>query len=157
MIESVDFWPRHQAEAARFSARQAVISVTDPGQAPAMLAGAVDVLRLSFYDLPAPVAGDARVYPENLFGEKHAQALRQFVDHLHGLAEQRMLVVHCEAGVSRSAAVALCVAALTGCAFPNRARAAYANTHVVQVCAEAWDLTITPPAPVATESGILLF
>lgn len=37
----------------------------------------------------------------------HAHAIRAFVDQLHDCAEELDLVVHCSAGVSRSAAVAL--------------------------------------------------
>ena len=157
MMATIVFWPRRQAEDFRFSEREAVISITDPGQAPAVLTGATHVLRLSFFDLVEPIDTDPRFGPESLFGARHAQALQQFVQGLEAAGCVRTLVVHCEAGVSRSAAVALCVATLTGYAFPNLARTAYANRHVVQVCAEEWGIAITPPAPVATKSGILLF
>lgn len=51
----------------------------------------------------------------------HAQAIRAFVDRLHGCADELDLVVHCSAGVSRSAAVALWAAERFGIALRDRA------------------------------------
>ena len=51
----------------------------------------------------------------------HAQAIRAFVDRLHDCADEIDLVVHCSAGVSRSAAVACWAAERFGIALRDRA------------------------------------
>lgn len=104
----------------------AVISITDPGSPPANLSNRFSLVRrLSFHDLLRPVDG------YRLFDRNDADELVRFLNLLHGLPESLRLVCHCEAGVSRSAAVAVFAAALTGAAFPRYGAATLANRHVL--------------------------
>jgi predicted protein tyrosine phosphatase len=77
------------------------ISITNPRQAPAVLDGWSDVLRLGFHDVEGP-AGHYR----EMSAEHAAQVLAFARKH-----RNRTILVHCEWGASRSAAVALFLAA----------------------------------------------
>lgn len=67
------------------------------------------VLRLVFPDLDAPSPG----MPSPLFGVEHARAIWDFVERRPDDVER--IVLHCDAGVSRSPAVAAAIAkCLTG-------------------------------------------
>jgi predicted protein tyrosine phosphatase len=116
LIKSVDFMPRYKAERTRFTGQDAVISITDPGQKEADLKGVGDILRLSFLD--------------ETFTEDHAAAIVVFIDRVRAAKGFRGLHIHCEAGVSRSAAVALFAQTVTGCEFRRRPMARLAS-HVV--------------------------
>lgn len=151
MLRIVDFWSRQRAEAFLFTARHAVVSITDPGQKPADIAGTSTLLRLSFFDLVEDL-GHPDFPPEKLFVPQKARALRQFIAGVQQAPLVDTCIVHCEAGVSRSAAVALVVEALTGAAFPTRDRAMLANTLVLQVCETEMGLQIAVP-PLPEQSG----
>jgi len=147
-IAEVDFVSREVAENLLFYPDTAVISVTDPGKrAAALPVWFRAVLRLSFYDavpgdefIPVPVPG--------CFDRQMAAQIIDFVDHLHAAPEIRRLIVHCEEGVSRSAAIALFAAARVGAPLPDRARAWRANPWVVdQLLALAPDPDIEIPLP----------
>lgn len=114
------------------------------------------MFRLAFFDLLKP-ADDTRFGEETLFSEKQARALMGFVQRIHEDTAPRDVIVHCEGGVSRSAAVALFVQAATRCSFPTRSEASFANKRVLRVLQEVTGLAVAVPAPVATESGIFLF
>jgi predicted protein tyrosine phosphatase len=92
-------------QAIRMDLREphAVISIHDPGSEPpaipesAFLRG---VLRLSFHDLDRAGGREDAV----LFTPGHAHEILDFLGRVRG--EVEALVVHCEAGISRSAGVA---------------------------------------------------
>lgn len=156
MIESVDFWPRVAAESFLFTPLHAVISITCPNQAPARIGGSGDLLRLSFYDLTEdPEHPDFP--PSTLFTEEQAQLLHSFLRRLHDARENYQLVVHCEAGVSRSAAVALVAEAYSRCAFPTRSKASAANARILEMCGDLLGFPIAAPAHKKSPGGILLF
>jgi predicted protein tyrosine phosphatase len=157
MIESVDFWPRLPAEDFPFSPLHAVISITDLKQEPARIAGAGDLLRLEFYDMTEPADDDPRFGPETLFSVDQARAVQELIARLQAQAEVRKVVVQCEAGVSRSAAIALFVEAATGCGFSTRDKAAQANRHVLRVLADVTGVVAEPPPEKVAAGGILLF
>ena len=110
-IRQVSYTSRLHAESLVGSPQVAVISITDPGSGEASLdPGFLDVLRLSFFDavpadeyLPAPLPG--------LFDHLMAHRIGEFASQLHAVSAEISVVVHCEYGVSRSAAVALFVSA----------------------------------------------
>lgn len=156
MISSVTFWPRWRAERERFTAQQAVISITDPGQAPARIEGDSAVLRLSFYDLTEAATVDARFGPETLFDAERAARLAAFVGELNDAPESVDVTVHCEAGVSRSSAVALFVEAASKCDFATRETADLANPMVLSVMSKLSGLEITAPPPFTPAGGIIL-
>lgn len=157
MIESVTFWPRWRAEIEVFGAQHGVISITCHDQRPARLQGSPEALRMQFYDLVEPVADSPKYGPESLFTPAQAQDVVDFVRRLHDLPEPITMVVHCEAGVSRSSAVALYVAEATGCVFETREKADLANAWVVHLLAECSGLSIQKPPPLKTDGTILLY
>ncbi len=131
MIHSVDFISRMKAEALLDRGDLAVISITEPEAGPAaLLCPESAILRLVFHDVDP---GHETTSSWTLFNEQHAQQVLKFVRALHGEARQIALVVHCRAGISRSAAIALFVAEETGCEFPRQPFAGLANKHVLSV------------------------
>lgn len=136
-IDQVFFASRELAESLAGSPYMAVISITDPGTRPAQLDPAFrHVLRLSFYDavpadeyLPAPLPG--------LFDRHMARQIGDFVKELHAAPFAIAMTVHCEYGVSRSAAVALFVEAFSGAPLAAREFTYEANQWVVDCLAQA--------------------
>ncbi len=147
-IEEVFFVSRHAAEALMFYPDTAIISITDPGKRLAALpVWFRQVLRLSFYDavpgdefIPIPVPG--------CFDYAMAKDIHDFIVSLHLAPHSCRIIVHCEEGVSRSAAVALFTAASTGARLPDRAKAYRANPWVLDTLAAlvpGLDIEIPPP------------
>ncbi len=130
-INQVYFASRQLAESLAGNPYMAVISITDPSTPEAKLDHLFHhVLRLSFYDaapadeyLPAPVPG--------LFDRLMARRIVDFVRDLHAAPFEISVMVHCEYGVSRSAAVALFVEAYTGAPLTAREFACEANQWVL--------------------------
>jgi len=130
-INQVFYASRELAESLVGNPYMAVISITDPGTPEAKLDPMFrHVLRLSFFDalpadeyLPAPMPG--------LFDHLMARHIGDFVEELHSAPFEISMMVHCEYGVSRSAAVALFVAAATGAPLRAREFAYEANDWVI--------------------------
>jgi predicted protein tyrosine phosphatase len=131
-IKQVLFASRELAESLAGNPYMAVISITDPGTPDAKLDPLFHhVLRLSFFDaepadefLPAPIPG--------LFDHKMARRISEFVSELHAAPFEISVMVHCEFGVSRSAAVALFVEAYSGAPLTARQFTYEANQWVVE-------------------------
>lgn len=130
-ITHIFFTSRELAESLRGRPGQAVISITDPGVPEARLDSAFGhVLRLSFFDaepaeeyLPSPLPG--------LFDYLMARRIDRFVGDLHAAPADISLMVHCEYGVSRSAAVALYAEAYSRAPLESREFTFDANRWVV--------------------------
>ncbi len=130
-ISAVEYTSRKQAEQLRGSPFAAVISITDPTTPEAKLDPLFrHVQRLSFFDavpaddyLPAPLPG--------LFDYHMAGQISAFIEELHSAPVDMSLIVHCEYGVSRSAAVALFASALTGAPLKAREYTYEANQWVL--------------------------
>jgi predicted protein tyrosine phosphatase len=130
-IRQVNFVSREHAESLTGNPGMAVISITDPGTPDANLCAEFkDVLRLSFYDaqpadeyLPAPMPG--------MFDHLMARQIGNFVHELRSDPNDISVMVHCEYGVSRSAAVALFVEAYAEAPLTAREFAYDANPWVV--------------------------
>ena len=146
-IRQVSFTSRLRAESLAASPYIAVISITDPGTPEARLDnGFADVLRLAFFDavpadeyLPAPLPG--------LFDHGMARQIGDFVRELHAASADISLLVHCEYGVSRSAAVALFATAHTGAPLAAREFAYDANHWVIELLSRLYpDRPIEIPA-----------
>lgn len=140
MLKSVEFMSLKAVKSLAPSASRAVISIRDSstvGDLPTF-DGFRDVLPLHMLDvceehgLHAPGVWvdeptDEQHFkyceiPDNFAPSlSHAQAIRAFVDQLHDCADELDLVVHCSAGVSRSAAVALWTAERFNVALRDRA------------------------------------
>lgn len=131
-IRQIAFTSRQHAEALAGSPRMAVISITDPGTPEARLDPRFGhVLRLAFFDavpadeyLPAPLPG--------LFSHAMAKTIGDFVEALQQASEEISVIVHCEFGVSRSAAVALFVEAYSGAPLQAREYTHEANLWVIE-------------------------
>ncbi|PKO47142.1 MAG: hypothetical protein CVU31_08765 [Betaproteobacteria bacterium HGW-Betaproteobacteria-4] len=152
-ISKVYFASREVAESLIGNPSIAVISITDPGSPPANLHAHFEhILRLAFYDavpadeyLPAPLPG--------LFDYRMARQIFTFVQDLQDSPDDISVLVHCEYGVSRSAAVALFVEACTGAPLISREFSGEANHWVVNQLAQLrpeLDIDI-PPVNAARE------
>lgn len=129
MIRSVDFISRVKAESLPARDDLAVISISEPEADPAILSCQEDmILRLAFHDVD-PGAETANSW--TLFDPSHADRVMRFVRRIHADPQDVDLVIHCRAGISRSAALALFVAADTGCEFPRKPFAGLANQHIL--------------------------
>jgi len=130
-IKQVLFASRELAESLAGNPYMAIISITDPGTPDARLDPLFQhVLRLSFYDavpadeyLPSPFPG--------MFDYPMARRISAFVRELHQAPFEISMMVHCEYGVSRSAAVALFVEASTGAPLAAREFTYEANQWVI--------------------------
>ncbi len=126
------FASRELAESLAGNPYMAVISITDPGTPDAKLDPLFHhVLRLSFFDaqpadefLPSPIPG--------LFDHQMARKISLFVQDLQKAPFEISVMVHCEFGVSRSAAVALFVEAFSGAPLSAREFTYEANQWVIE-------------------------
>lgn len=131
-IKQVLFASRELAESLAGNPYMAVISITDPGTPEAKLDPMFHhVLRLSFFDaqpadefLPSPIPG--------LFDYLMARQISEFVKELQAAPFEISVMVHCEFGVSRSAAVALFVEAFSGAPLAAREFTYEANPWVIE-------------------------
>ncbi|MFA5186524.1 MAG: hypothetical protein WC551_08625 [Patescibacteria group bacterium] len=94
--------------------RQAVISITDPDTPPANIVGRQDniaVVRSQFHDVDPDI--EARSFGHYIaMVPAQAHLIVEFWQHYKDSVD--LLAVHCEAGVSRSAAVAAACARMSG-------------------------------------------
>lgn len=102
MIKSVQFMSVQKAEALIPDRPTVAVSILSPGMEEARLQGFRDILRLFFTD-----AVTAENEGPVLFDAHFAQQIVDFLTTYHAMAEDYDLVIHCQAGVSRSAAVAV--------------------------------------------------
>ncbi len=149
-INQVSFTSREHAESMSGAPGIAVISITDPGSPPARLSPCFGpILRLSFFDalpadeyLPAPFPG--------LFDHRMARQINEFVEQLQATSEHYQVLVHCEFGISRSAAIALFVEACSEAPLAAREFTAEANQWVIDSLLRVRpDLLIDIPTSVA--------
>lgn len=143
MIRSVDFMSLTEAEllpGAPMQSDIALISIATPGAWPPSLPHFLEMLTLEFDD----VEDDQD--PSMAFGDEHAKAILEFVARIHSQEKAWRLIVHCKAGISRSAAVALYVTEATGCQFPQHQEAGEANLLVLRVLADASGLMLARPS-----------
>jgi predicted protein tyrosine phosphatase len=98
---------RKKAELYQPDGREVCISITDgtDESAPVLSSAFVAVLRLAFSDIDEPSADPSEV----LFNQDHAWQVTDFVRHW---TDVDRVVVHCRAGQSRSAGLALGVCEL---------------------------------------------
>lgn len=129
MIRSVDFISRLKAESLSARNDMAVISITEPEADPAALSCQEDrILRLVFHDVDP---GSKTETCWTLFDPAHAEQVLRFVRRVHADPQEFDLVIHCRAGISRSAALALFASADTGCEFPRKPFAGLANKYML--------------------------
>lgn len=101
---------RKQMSRFEYDKPYVVISITDPDQPQAFVPagkGLLDTLRLQFYDITTPTIVDAR---NNVLSCITDEQVRQAVRFVERWREDGVLfVVHCEAGISWSAATAAAI------------------------------------------------
>lgn len=139
MIVSVDFISQMEAEnlpGPPLQSDVAMISISTPGTYPPKIPSFFEVLPLSFHDV------EDHEEPWVVFDDEHAKTLIDFVARIHGEEKNWRCVIHCKAGLSRSAAVALYVAEATACAFPRRDESGEANLLVLDVLSKAAGLRL---------------
>ena len=116
MLTNVTFMNRGDAAKVNPSDEAAMISIYTPGDEPAKLQpGWKNLLSISFYDSDREIdqASPGFFYPA--ITEKQAELIYAFVVSHHHC---NFLYIHCDAGISRSAAVALFVAERYDLYFP---------------------------------------
>jgi len=124
----VIFTGRDQAEASVGWSHWAVISIS--GLNPAVLKdGWHSVLRLEFDDIDTPEE------PYIFFSDSHANQIIDFVEEVQRGHEVEGILIHCQAGISRSAAVAKWIAEKYGLGFPEKYM--LYNKHVYRTLREA--------------------
>jgi predicted protein tyrosine phosphatase len=129
-INRVLFTSRKLAESLNGNPYMAVISITDPTTPEAKLDPLFrHVLRLSFFD--AIPADEYQPMLPGLFNRKLAKNIDEFVGEVHAAPFEMSVMVHCEYGVSRSAAVALFVEAVSGAPLEAREFTYEANPWVL--------------------------
>lgn len=129
MIRSVDFISKLEAQQLASSQDRAMISINGVLAIAPALNRFYRLLSLEFEDVQQADALGA-------FTQQQAQTIVDFVAELHAQPKAIELVVHCKAGVSRSAAVARYVADRTGCLFPRRELSQGANSLVLELLAQ---------------------
>ena len=127
MIHSLQYVSLDEALEFVPSTPTVAISILSPGRTAAALhTGIADTLRLNFHD---------GVHKENnptetaLFSAEHARAVIAFLHQHHSAPDARHLLIHCEAGISRSAAIA--VFAASECRLPLTGQFAFLNPWVL--------------------------
>jgi predicted protein tyrosine phosphatase len=129
-ISKIQYTSRKLAEQLRGTPYMAVISLTDPSTPEAKLDPLFrHVIRLSFFD--AVPADEYMPACPGLFDHHMAAQICTFIEELHAAPFEISLMVHCEYGISRSAAVALFAEALTGAPLEAREFAYEANQWVI--------------------------
>lgn len=148
-ITQIYYTSRKLAESLAGDPAMAIISITDPTTPAAQLDPLFQhVLRLSFFDA-IPADPFAPPLP-GLFDRATARRVKAFIEKLQHASEAFSLMVHCEYGVSRSAAIALYAEACTGAPLAAREFTYEANSWVIDTLENLQsDLSIHIPPPQA--------
>jgi len=127
-LKNVIFTGRDQAEASAGWSHWAVISISRLNP-PVLREGWHSVLRLEFDDISEPEN------PYILFDEALAVQVIDFVEEVRDSHEVEGILVHCEAGISRSSAVAKWISKKYVLPFPSNYN--LYNKHVYRTLREA--------------------
>lgn len=127
MIGSVEYMSMDEAMQFVPDKPTVAISILSPRRAAATLhAEITPVLRLYFEDT---TAREDELPRAGVFSEEQARQVIDFIRVHHAQPEPRHLLIHCEAGISRSAAVA--VFAASECRLPLTGQFAFLNPWVL--------------------------
>lgn len=127
----IDVYNREQACKLTPRPEVSVISISAPGKPAPLADGWCEVLRLEFHDID-PIHGEA---PDMVsFNGLHVEEIFDFADR----NRERDLMIHCDAGVSRSVAVGLFISNEWGGelhthTFGKRVYTGAANGHVLRM------------------------
>lgn len=133
MIHSLQYLSLNEALQFMPNTLTVAISILSPGRAAAALnPGITDTLRLYFHD-GVPI--DNNPPDTTLFSAEHARMVIDFL-HLHNSTpEARHLLIHCEGGISRSAAIGVFFA--SECHLPLTGQFAFLNPWVLATLMKA--------------------
>lgn len=134
MIKTVCFIPQYVAETIDSDNSTAMISIRSPNFEVNLMSG-WNYLHISeFNDI------DTKMFPWKLFDKDQARAMIDFLDDLPDHVDA--VIVHCEAGISRSAAVALFIRDYYGAELKvlNRDTECY-NRHVRRTLEDVYQTT----------------
>lgn len=162
VYQATGFLSKHQAQdvnAPDLAHKRILISITSPyirGSKPAKLHDDswTDVLRLEFHDIDPSKRGDRdkRVKKEKIkrvyFDEKMAVQVLQFLKKYEDTTVTEA-IVHCEAGISRSAAISKHIAQLYQLMFPEKYN--LYNKHVFSTMLEAYGQSLHHGTPLTVE------
>lgn len=141
MIISVKHISENEAEKyTPLPLNQAIISITDRADRPAKLSDTWSFIkRFGFYDLDKRhfQSLEGTDYKDHIFTKAQALEMCEYIRMLHNHHRPIMLIVHCGAGISRSAAVAMFVAETFNLNLDKR-RAELYNRHVYSTLYYAW-------------------
>jgi predicted protein tyrosine phosphatase len=144
MLKNVYWMPRAKAEIISPKTSEAIISISVPDD-PAQLSSNWSrsrLLRLQFHD--ADTEGNVTLMPHQqisdhgravLFNERDARNVIEFVEENKNRVET--IYVHCDAGISRSAAIAKFIAGLYKLPFPESYM--IYNKHVYRVLTNTYN------------------
>lgn len=130
-IQSIQVIPRRQAVVLTPDPRVAVISISCPGNPAPLPQGLGPVLRIEADDVAGPVLAKASGRDLVAFSRDHARVIIDWVEALHQESDEVHLIVHCDAGLSRSPAVGLFIAEHLGLPLPGRFP--FANRRVMKM------------------------
>jgi len=136
------FTSREEAETTQSDFCSAVISITNPEAKPADIgSGWFDILRVQFHDIDLckPISAHLRADILRKYSpmtEEQATTVVQFVARMFATGGVEGFLIHCEAGISRSAAVAKWIADRYRLP-PLGPVVQYHNRHVYQMLEEA--------------------
>lgn len=156
MIDKIMFWDRMRAEAHVYdSTKDVVVSITDPNKDLAAITGSKDIHRVQFYDVVESVKIDDNFTMDPMSLDQ-ARALHAKVVEWEESKDHHQVIIHCEAGASRSGAVALYVFMHTMAYFPTIGAALYASSHVLKMMEEVTGLPCLSAIEVAKAEGSLI-
>ena len=154
MIQTIDFLSASRFEALQGDAGLAVVSITDPDSSDARIpAGFGPVLHLKFDDLDEFSLSGGSV--GQVFSPADAHEVTSFLDRIHRDQNNRGLIVHCEMGRSRSAAVAWYALAYGG-RFVNERRIDGINLLVLGLLEKVGNRRLPRPAGMLVPAGFRL-
>lgn len=151
---SVCFCGQPEAEEISGYPTGAIVSITNPGEAAALKVGWGAVLRVQFWDSAYDEEDIRRLGPawerqSSCFpARRHAEEIRRFIEALPPQIE--FLVVHCGAGVSRSAAVAKWAAERYGAVLDRDAERCNRTVYALLLDPGRFDAVLSevrPPRP----------
>lgn len=143
MIKSVKFWDRMRAAAYIYQPHEHVISIRDPGDPPVNFQGSPgDVRTLAFYDVVETMRVRDK-FTAHAMSAGEAAYIDGLIREWDKVPQHIDLIIHCVAGASRSAAVALYAHHVTGCEFPTMSFANNANLHVLGALGKVGNTDIT--------------
>lgn len=149
MLTAVYFLSVYQAQKIAGRSDTVVVSIRDRHFTPKLQTGFRDVLPLFFDD-----HDDARDGVDEQacrFGIEHAQTLRTWLGLHVASPEPLLFMVHCHAGISRSAAIAWWVHREFGVPLRTTFPAYFLNRHVLKVLNPTLDLPNMPERSVVAK------